>query len=201
MTLSNNMNKEYYTKHLNDFINDTTNTDMSTIYKLFEKYLTKQAKILDIGFGSARDMLYFNQNYDVYGIDIVDGFIENAKSKNLKNVTKLSVLDMNYYNEFNAIWACASLLHINEKDLNEAFKKCSNALLPNGIMYCSFKYGNFQGERKGRYYIDLTEESIKKYLSNTNMEILEYMITLDARPNRSDKWLNVILKKIEEKNN
>ena len=68
-------------------------------------------------------------------------------------------------------------------------------------MYCSFKYGNFQGERNGRYYIDLTEESIKNYLSNTNMEILEYMITSDARPNRSDKWLNVILKKIEEKNN
>lgn len=195
------MNKEYYTKHLNDFINDTTNTDMSTIYKLFEKYLTKQTKILDIGFGSARDMLYFNQNYDVYGIDIVDGFIENAKSKNLKNITRLSVLDMNYCNEFNAIWACASLLHINEKDLNVAFKKCSNVLLPNGIMYCSFKYGNFQGERNGRYYIDLTEESIKNYLSDTNMKILEYMITSDARPNRSDKWLNVILKKIEEKNN
>lgn len=42
MIVGYNMNKEYYTKHLDDFINDTTTTDMSTIYKLFEKYLTKQ---------------------------------------------------------------------------------------------------------------------------------------------------------------
>ena len=50
------------------------------------------------------------------------------------------------------------------KELNDTFKKCSNAFKENGIMYASFKYGIFEGERHGRYFLDLNEESIKKHL-------------------------------------
>ena len=62
-------------------------------------------------------------------------------------------------------------------------------------MYCSFKYGEFEGERNGREFTDLNEELFNQYINNTGFKVLEYLITEDVRPDRNEKWLNVILKK------
>ena len=79
-------------------------------------------------------------------------------------------------------------------ELKDAFISCERALKDNGYMYVSFKYGDFCGLRQERYYIDLTEKSIKNYLPN-NLCPVEYKITSDVRSDREDKWLNVILRK------
>ena len=46
------------------------------------------------------------------------------------------------------------------------------------------------------FFLDLDEESIKKYLIDTNLSIIETKITEDVRVNRNTKWLNLILRKI-----
>ena len=53
---------------------------MSEQYNFFEKHLNKKAKaILDLGFGSGRDSLYFiKKGYDVYAIDPEKDFCDNA---------------------------------------------------------------------------------------------------------------------------
>ena len=61
--------------------------------------------------------------------------------------------------------------------------------------HCSFKYGEFEGERNGREFTDLNEELFNQYINNTGFKVLEYLITEDVRPDRNEKWLNVILKK------
>ena len=102
---------------------------------------------------------------------------------------------MNFENKFDGIWACASLLHIPSTQLNSVFKKCYQALKPNGIMYVSFKYGSFEGIRNGRFFLDLNEKSLKKYLSDTNFKIILLCVTDDVRDDKTTKWLNAILKK------
>ena len=48
------------------------------IRKVNEKYLPKKALILDIGFGSGRDMIYFKSiGYEVEGIDTSLEFFKN----------------------------------------------------------------------------------------------------------------------------
>ena len=75
----------YYKDNKDEFINSTINCDMSYHYNLFEKYLNSYAKtILDIGFGSGRDSLYFSKKYEVYSIDPVEEFCDNAKKIGLK---------------------------------------------------------------------------------------------------------------------
>ena len=63
-------------------------------------------------------------------------------------------------------------------------------------MYCSFKYGDFQGFRNDRYFIDLNETSLLKHLENTGLKLIDSNISLDVRPDRKEKWLNAILKKV-----
>ena len=52
----------------------------------------KKIKILDIGFGSGRDSLYFkNKGFNVYSIDNVKEFCDYAKSLGLDNVYCISI--------------------------------------------------------------------------------------------------------------
>lgn len=71
------------------------------------------------------------------------------------------------------------------------------ALKANGIVYTSFKYGDFEGERNGRYFTDFTPEAFGEFMQEVpELKIEEYWITGDVRPGRGEeKWLNLILRK------
>lgn len=186
----------YYKDHSQEFIDDTINCDMSEQYRFFEKYLNGKGTILDVGFGSGRDSLYFkSKGYEVYAIDPEESFVKHAKELGLDNVYQLKVEDMIFEDMFDGIWACASLLHIPSQDLRLVLEKCSNALKNNGVIYASFKYGDFEGIRNERYYLDVNEISIKKYLLNIDLEIIDMAISQDVRQNRNDKWMNLVLRK------
>ena len=103
---------------------------------------------------------------------------------------------MTFINIFDAIWASASLLHVKESDLKEVFNKCHDALKDKGILYVSFKYGDFIGEMDGRYFIYLTEKSVLNYIDLKRFLIKEIKVTKDVRPNKENElWLNIILEK------
>ncbi len=190
-----NNTKNYYEINADNFIESTCKCDMSIQYNLLTKHLNKGDSILDVGFGSGRDMLFFKENgYEVYGIDITQKFIENAITLGL-NVKQLSVLEIDYKNKFDAIWACASLLHLTKTEVEVALEKLYVALKTNGYMYMSFKLGDFSGERNGRYFTDFTLESFKEVLNKTNFELIESLITKDVRPDREEYWLNLVIKK------
>lgn len=154
--------------------------------------------ILDFGCGSGRDTKYFlAKNFKV---DAIDGSIELCKIAS--EYTKIKVCHM-YFNEltivnkYDGIWACSSILHLSLDDLVDVFKRMSKALKDKGIIYTSFKYGDFSGERNGRYFTDMTENSFAKLIANVeNLIVEEQWITADVRPQRgNEKWLNLILRK------
>ena len=91
----------------------------------------------------------------------------------------------------------SSVLHLPYGGLKDVMLKMSRALKNNGIIYTSFKYGTFEGERNGRYFTDMTEEKFENLLQEIEVfHIEEQWVTSDARPDRGDeKWLNLILRK------
>lgn len=187
----------YYKDNAKDYIAKTLNVNMKDLYDFFLKYAKPKSKLLDIGFGSGRDMLHFKSlGFDVYGIDPEPKFVGEAKKKGLR-VDCCAINDcFNEFDTYDSIWACASMHHIPKEMLNQCFEISSQMLKENGIMYCSFKYGDFEGyDDVGRYFLYQTEESILDYLKNTDLKIIESKITNDNM-SRDTKWLNVILKKV-----
>lgn len=188
--------EKYYEINAKKYIEETIECDMSKQYQLFLKYMNNTGKILDIGFGSGRDMMYFSSiGYNVKGIDPTPSFVNTMKD-NGYDVSLLHSEDMEYQNEFDGIWACASLLHVHRDNLKEVFKRCCNALKNNGIIYCSFKYGDFEGIINERYFTYLNEQLFNEIIQDTGLTILETSITGDVRSDRaSEQWLNVVMKK------
>ena len=187
---------DFYKDNAKDYIQKTINVNMQEAYDFFLKYAKPKSKLLDIGFGSGRDMLYFKSiGFEVEGIDPQPEFVDAAKKLGL-SVDCCDVNDcFNMTNEYDCIWASASMHHIKKERLNQSLKICNQLLKDNGIMYFSVKYGSFEGyDEVGRYFLYQTENSIKEYLEGTNFKIIDYKITCDNLK-RDTKWLNVILEK------
>ena len=103
--------------------------------------------------------------------------------------------------KYDGIWACASILHLAWADLVVVMRKMVRAVKGEGVIYTSFKYGQFTGERNGRFFTDLDEAGLAKLLKEVGgLEVKELWITGDVRPGRGEeKWLNVLLTKCSEK--
>ena len=189
---------KYYNENAKSFIEGTVNVDFVKVQDIFLQLLALKGTILDFGCGSGRDTKYFLEHG--YKVDAIDGSIELCKLAseytgiNVKHMLFHELIDVEKYD---GIWACASILHVKRTELPEIIQKMCDATKKNGIIYISFKYGNFEGERNGRYFTDMTEESMSELLAYIpELKVEKQWITGDVREGRGDeRWLNMILRK------
>ena len=184
--------KEYYSCNSDVYISSTQNVDMAEHYAHFTKYLDIGSYILDVGFGSGRDMLYFTNNgYNVVGIDNVEDFVNHAKDIGL-NVVLGDFHSLPYISEFDGIWACASLLHSD--NLKLAFDNLAKALKDGGYIYLSMKYGQGSAIENGRFYQYIDDQELIKLCKQANLTIVETYYSGDLLK-RNCGWINTILRK------
>lgn len=188
----------YYDINAKEFVEGTLNVDFKATQDKFINKLPAKGYILDFGCGSGRDTKYFLAKD--FNVEAIDGSIELCKIASEYTNIKIRHMyfnELSIVNKYDGIWACSSILHLSLDDLVDVFKRMSKALKDEGIIYTSFKYGDFSGERNGRYFTDMTEDSFAKLIANVdNLKVEEQWITADVRPQRgNEKWLNLILRK------
>lgn len=194
---------DYYQRNAKDFFSQTINVDMQNVYQPFLEYLPKphlsnQQKILDVGCGSGRDSVFFaNQGFEVVAIDGSKSLIELAQQTDTRIDWQCLRFDeiakQSWQNQFTGIWACASLLHVAFDDLPKILNDLLSCLRPTGILYASFKYGNREREKEGRFFCDINQQRwriVESQLISTKP--LKVWQTLDNRVDRQEIWWNVL---------
>lgn len=190
---------QYYQQNAEQFSRETRSVDFSQNQGKFMSKLKKNDTILDFGCGSGRDTKCFLEHgFQVEAIDGSEELCRLAGEFTGIKVKHLLFQELAEKNKYDGIWACSSILHLPKQELIEVIQKMSLALKSKGIIYTSFKYGTFEGERNGRYFTDMTEDSFEEILQATKeLQIEEQWITSDVRPERgNEKWLNLILQKM-----
>ena len=192
-----NKTKQYYQDNAQDFFDSTVNANLSSHYDHFLRYVPEHGKILDFGCGSGRDSKYFlNKGYVVEAIDGSSEMCRLASDYCGIQVRCMDFQDLNEDEKYDAIWACASLLHVAKDQMPTVIIKMRDALVSSGVMYISFKYGNYEGERNGRFFFDVTPEVFSDLISRVSgLKVIEEWFTEDVRPEKETQWYNVILKK------
>ncbi len=189
---------DYYQRNANVFVEGTLSADMHDAQKRFLNMLKPQAYILDFGCGSGRDAKAFLSRG--YRVDAIDGSPELCRiaSELIGNPVKQMLFDeLSSINQYDGIWACASILHIPKRELVDVLRKISDALKDSGVLYTSFRYGSFEGMRRGRYFIDLTEDTLRKLMEEVpSLQIIDTWITDDVRPGREERWLNTLARRV-----
>lgn len=188
----------YYNTNAQQFYTTTVSVDFTATQNRFLSKLPQGASILDFGCGSGRDAKYFlSQGYQVDAIDGSDELCKLASAYTGIEVKHMLFQELDEVNKYDGIWACSSILHLPLDELADVMQKMSVALKDNGIIYTSFKYGTFSGERNGRFFTDMTEETFAEFILRIDsLETEEQWITSDVRPGRGEEqWLNLILRK------
>lgn len=188
----------YYDNHADEFYKSTVNVEFATMQERFVAKLQKGSYILDFGCGSGRDTKYFlEQGYEVDAVDGSGELCRLASEYAGIEVRTMFFQELSEVDKYDGIWACSSILHLPVDELAEVMGKMAVALKEQGIIYTSFKYGTFAGERNGRFFTDMTEETFADFLGGIDgLEVEEQWTTSDVRPGRGEeKWLNLILRK------
>jgi len=187
----------YYQDNSKSFFDSTVNADVNSLYDHFIKYVPIGSYILDFGCGSGRDTKYFlERGYRVDAIDGSDKLCQLASEHTGITVKCMDYMSLVSHEEYDAIWACASLLHIPSEKLPAIMSKLKEALKPSGIVYLSFKFGDYEGVRDGRYFTDMTSERFSAILNNIQgFVMVEEWFSEDVRPEKNTKWYNAIIYK------
>ena len=188
----------YYNKNAQCFTAGTVSGEFTKIQNKFLKKLNPGAYIVDFGCGTGRDTKYFlNQGYLVDAMDGSEQLCQIASELTGIKVRQMLFHELEVNEKYDGIWACASILHLQKKELKEVLEKMLTALKSDGWIYTSFKYGEYEGERNGRYFTDFTIDTFADFVQEIhNLQVEEYWITEDVRLGRSkERWLNLILQK------
>ena len=189
---------DYYNRNGELFASSTVDVEFGEHQDAFLALLRPGACILDFGCGSGRDAKCFLEKG--FRVDAVDGsevMCAIASAFTGLDVKRMHFQDLAAVELYDGIWACSSILHLPRAELENVFAKMIRALKPHGIIYTSFKYGNFEGARSGRYFTDMTEERFERFLAPfRNVQLIRSWVTGDVRSGReNEKWLNLLLEK------
>jgi SAM-dependent methyltransferase len=183
----------YYDDNAKEFFDGTVDADMSSHHKEFLNMLGDNACILDAGCGSGRDTKLFKSlGHNVIAIDASAEMCRLAGEYTGVNVRHLRFQDINFIDIFDGIWASASLLHVPTNELDSVLVKLKDSLKDNGVIYASFKYGDFEGMRNGRFFNDFTETTAKEIFERNDFKVIKTWQTQDSRPERDETWVNIL---------
>lgn len=189
----------YYDDYDHSFVLETCSVDMSAFRnKFLAAFPTSHetpARLLDAGCGSGRDALAFRlAGFEVKAFDASPKMVAYAAGHAGVLVRNMWFEHFAWDHQFEGIWACASLLHVAEADLPDAFLRLSRHLVPCGVLYASFKLGPSEREKDGRRFTDMTEDRLAALLEMcAGFDPCSLWRSQDRRPERTTEiWLNAL---------
>ncbi len=204
-----NQTISYYDKNAEEFCRATKDADMSFCRDKFLHLLAQEnhigikqgnksnIHILDAGCGSGRDAKAFlDAGYQVTALDASKRICEEASKVLKQEVLCIEFGKLQFWQEFDGIWACASLLHVSYTEMDEVLNRFWDALKDEGILYASFKHGKGMRIDKDRVFYDYEENALKNLMINHCFLVEDIFVTQDVRKNRkNEQWINVLAKK------
>lgn len=187
----------YYESNAKRYVAETFSADMSEQYQSFLPLLKRGAKILDVGSGSGRDACYFQKHeYQVTALEPSENLCREIQKVFSGEIVCSNIQSYRPTERYDGIWACASLIHLQEEEVLRFFERIDLYLNSSGIVYASGKNGIPTGKTEdGRYFLEFTEQLVEKILAvNEQLELKQLWYTEDVSGRQGFGWMNVVLR-------
>ncbi len=186
---------DFYESHAREYFDRTVSANLSSVYDQFLKFVTPNGRILDLGCGSGRDLKAMrDRGFKPVGIDASLSLAKLAAEFSGAHCLTMRFEDFEVEQPFDAVWACASLIHIPKTNLSSILNRIYDALISGGMLFVSVKVGD--GEEllpDGRFFAYYTPPELEFSLSKAGFAIDYSWISSDSlRPAQDIRWLNII---------
>lgn len=142
----------------------------------FLDLLAPGSRILELGCGGGRDSgAMLRRGFVVEPTDGVPAIAKKAEDRLGVPVRVMRFDQLDAVDEYDAVWANASLLHVPVTGLPEVLSRVHRALKPGGLHFANYKAGTQEGrDRFGRLFNYLSSEQLHAfYGASGSWEILE----------------------------
>lgn len=190
---------EYYSSNAATYCDETINFDLIDIYPRFLNHLPEHGHILDLGCGSGRDSRAFlSLGYVLTSMDASTAVAAYAEMTIGQPVLVSSFQEMTFKDQFDGVWACASLLHCPRSQIIDVLGRVALSLKPDGVAYMSFKWGEYETiDERGRYFNNYTVESIHKLIDQVeNLTVIAEWVENKELREENQKWMNVLVRRM-----
>jgi len=176
------------------------NETLKPYLKDFLSFLPLKPRVLDLCCGAGYESMRLNQlGADVVGVDLSEKSIEIAKHRNptIKFYVKDMLKSYADLGQFDGVACIAGLIHLEEKNIETAFKNIYEVLNNGGYALIVVKDGDeitksieIDGEQYAREFYCYTLEKLKKHSSK--------YFSFEKELQSQDKWRYYIFKKLEK---
>ncbi len=174
---------------------------MSQLHEVILEYIPSQNQLLDIGFGSGRDLQYLkDKGYDVWGIDPSINFVNYAKNRfpDIQNQFLEASLPFegNLFKEtkFDAVISIAVWMHLYRKEYRDAVESIINVSRPNSVIIISYSIG-LREQNDKRYFETVDLEYLTELFSNGSFRLIDTVENKDSLKRDSLTWVTVVFKR------
>ncbi len=189
----------FYDQHADAYANKTLFLDLVSIYAPFLELVPPSGRLLDAGCGAGRDTRFFiERGYVVISFDASTGMVRKCQEYPHAYCVHLSFSEIAFKEEFDGVWACASLLHLPFEKAKSAVVRLATALKLNGIMFLSVRAGNGDSRENGRYFQYYDDKMIDTlFAHDPRLEVLRAWHSTSVGPDgdQSTAWINVLIKR------
>ena len=202
-----NSTSDFYQEEAKKYFDSTYHIKLNNIWDYSVDFIPQNAKILDLGCGSGRDILFFSSLFEnVIGLDLSYNLSYLARVHTSQPIVQADFKFAPFANNsFDVVWSIGSLLHVKKENIIHALIEIRRMLINDGLLIVSLKKG--VGEETlpdGRFFAYYSKNEWKAILSKCGFKLLKIKITKEERfLNNSEKsitipWLFTISQKKKE---
>lgn len=167
----------------------------STYWAWLELSLRAESCVLDLGCGSGRDAAHFANRHEVVGVDVSSGMLGEALRLHPElNLVQADGRDLPFSRgAFDAVWAMASLVHLDRRGLEEALHECARVIRPGGVLFVSLPISEASAWRSSngvpRWFAYLPPDEVLSELARAGFVTRD----VERAPGvAAGEWLNVL---------
>jgi len=190
---------DYYDQNSDSLINDYDDADMSSFYIFLKKHLPPQSNVLDIGFGSGRDLFYLKERgFHVWGVEASEKFVSKAK-KRFHDISERFItsslpyleLSKTYQNFFDVIISVAVWMHLPKETHTASILSLRNLLKPKGKIILSYSITK-RHEQEMRFFEQIDRKILKKDFNKLGFTLIDSTTNTDGLRNRNIIWVTEV---------
>jgi SAM-dependent methyltransferase len=190
---------DFYDVNASTYFEQTVTVDPEGFLGPFADRLVPGSRVLDIGCGSGRDLLWLkSRGYQVKGIERSWKLAELARKHAGCEVVAGDFESWNFSgNPVDGLLLVGALVHIPHEDVGRILGHIISGLVPRGKVLLTLKEG--EGASKGtdgRIFYLWKDSDLREILTGIGLEVL-YFDRLVSAIRKGDIWLTYVLEKAD----